>query len=283
MNNAERVRLAGETLSILREGRYTVNGAEVSLPDPTPMRQGTRLVTPDDSAALADALRERRDAVATVVEVTGETTFTAARRLAHTRPGAAVAALNFASARHAGGGFLRGSLSQEEDLCRASGLYLSLTQPQVAEYYRANARERSTLYTHHLIFSPQVPVFRGDGGALLSAPVGVNVLTAPAPNAGAVAVNEPLRLPLVEPTLRERARRVLGLAAQAGQSQLVLGAWGCGVFRNDPAVVVGVFRDLLRGEARGVFTHVTFAVLDRQPGQPTLTAFRAAWPDGRPT
>ncbi|MFC6592070.1 TIGR02452 family protein [Deinococcus lacus] len=208
-------------------------------------------------------------------EVTPETTFSAARRL---RAGAeAVAALNFASAKNPGGGFLGGAQAQEEDLCRHSALYASLTTPQAASYYAQNRQSGTALYTHHLIYSPAVPIFRDELGKLLETPVTVNVITAPAPNAGAVAQNSPAQLPQVRPTLRERAARVLGAAALTGQTHLVLGAWGCGVFRNDPAEVARIFRELLDGEARGVFGKVTFAIYDRSKDKATLGAFEAAF------
>lgn len=272
MNNAERILVAEETLRVLQAGQYPYLGQTVPLPDLTPMLSGTRLHTPQDAPTLLGALAARRGSFLTQVQVTEESTFQAARRLRE-RYGQ-VAALNFASARKPGGGFLTGALSQEEDLARCSGLYLSLTQPAAQGYYRTNMAEGSALYTHHLIYSPEVPVFRGEGAAFLPAPVTVNVITAPAPNAGAVAQNDPRRLPDVQPTLRERAALVLGVAAAHEQTHLVLGAWGCGVFRNDPVQVAGVFRDLLAHEAQGAFETVVFAVLDRQPSQAILRAFQ---------
>ena len=62
--------------------------------------------------------------------------------------------------------------------------------------------------------------------------------------------------------MRERVERVLGVAALHGPEALVLGAWGCGVFRNDPGQIAGLFRNALAGRFRGAFTHVVFAVLD---------------------
>nr|5ZDA_A Chain A, poly ADP-ribose glycohydrolase [Deinococcus radiodurans R1 = ATCC 13939 = DSM 20539] len=244
----------------------------VRLPGLAAMRQGTRLFTPEQGEDLREALRRRRGSFQTTCEVTSETTFAAARRLRE--KASALAALNFASAKNPGGGFLGGAQAQEEDLCRGSGLYFSLTSPQAEPYYAVNRQSHSALYTDHLIYSPQVPIFRDDAGQLLPAPVPVNIITAPAPNAGAVAQSRPEQLPQVLPTLRERARRVLGVAAWMEQTHLVLGAWGCGVFRNDPAGVARTFRELLEGEAQGAFEHVTFAVLDNHPQHPTLGAFR---------
>jgi len=81
--------------------------------------------------------------------------------------------------------------------------------------------------------------------------------------------------PGVPAVLAARAERVLAVAAAHGHRELVLGAWGCGVFRNDPAVVAATFAGCL-ARARGLFDHVVFAVLDHQRGTPALTAFARA-------
>ncbi|HVT71393.1 MAG TPA: TIGR02452 family protein [Trebonia sp.] len=66
------------------------------------------------------------------------------------------------------------------------------------------------------------------------------------------------------------------MAAAHGHRTLVLGAWGCGVFRNDPAVVATAFAGHL-DRTRGRFDRVVFAVYDRRAGTPVLDAFRAVF------
>ena len=99
----------------------------------------------------------------------------------------------------------------------------------------------------------------------------VSFLTAAAPNRGAVPRNQPADAERVAPALRTRARRVLAVAAAHGDRRLVLGAWGCGVFRNDPVTVADAFAAALTDTA-GWFDEVTFAVLDRADG-PVRAAF----------
>mmetsp|Transcript_136711 Transcript_136711/g.424724 ORF Transcript_136711/g.424724 Transcript_136711/m.424724 type:complete len:117 (-) Transcript_136711:15-365(-) len=62
--------------------------------------------------------------------------------------------------------------------------------------------------------------------------------------------------------MHERVLRVLDVFARHGARDIVLGAWGCGVFGNDPSTVAGIFRDKLLNEFRGRFRKVVFAVLD---------------------
>ncbi len=116
-----------------------------------------------------------------------------------------------------------------------------------------------------MIVAPRVPVFRDDEGTLLEQPWEMTVLTSPAPNAGSIASSQPQWLASLEPTFRRRIEMVLSAAVAFDQSALVLGAWGCGVFGNDPALVARLFGEFLLGEGRfaRAFTHVTFAVLDR--------------------
>jgi uncharacterized protein (TIGR02452 family) len=103
----------------------------------------------------------------------------------------------------------------------------------------------------------------------------VDFITSPAPNAGAILRNEPHNAEQIEPVLRERASKVLALAAHHGCNALVLGAWGCGVFRNDPKLVAQVFYDLLNpsGPFWGYFPMILYAVFDKSPQMNAYTAF----------
>jgi uncharacterized protein (TIGR02452 family) len=198
------------------------------------------------------------------VEVTNESTLAAARRL-----GGDVAALVFASARKPGGGFLNGAQAQEESIARSSALYSSLRA--AGEFYDYHRSHPELTYSDRVIYSPRVPVFRDDRGELIGEPYLVSFLTAAAPNRAAMAGNQPERLGEVPAVLARRARRILAVAAAHGHRRLVLGAWGCGVFGNDPAAVAGIFAGALADCPW--FDRVTFAVLDRGAGTPVLAAF----------
>jgi uncharacterized protein (TIGR02452 family) len=225
-------------------------------------RAGTRMHGPDPVPFPPAA------AAATVLEVTGESSLEAARRV----PGP-VAVLNFASARNPGGGYLRGAQAQEEALCRASALYTCLLRaPEFYDHHRAH---RDPFYTDRVIHSPAVPVFRDDRGRLLDEPYTAGFLTCPAPNAGVVLRTVPERASDLPRALAVRAERVLETAAAHGYRRLVLGAWGCGVFQNDPAQVAGAFHGLLGpgGRFAGTFEHIVFGILDRTPGAVVRAAF----------
>jgi uncharacterized protein (TIGR02452 family) len=209
-------------------------------------------------------------------EITPEKSTSAAARL-HA-DGRHPTVLNFASATKPGGGYLTGARAQEEDLCRSSALYRSLLcAPEFHDWHR---KHRDARYSHRLVWTPDVPVFRhADTHNLLATPYLTSFITAAAPNAGALATNHPAALPQVRSLLRERAARILALAAANRASTLVLGAWGCGVFKNDPADVANIFRGLLiGGPFDGHFEKVLFAVYDTSPAGETLRAFENAFP-----
>jgi uncharacterized protein (TIGR02452 family) len=150
---------------------------------------------------------------------------------------------------------------------------------EAREFYDHHRAHRDPFYTDRVIHSPAVPVFRDDRGQLLDEPYTAGFLTAAAPNAGVVLRTAPERAPELPGALAARAERVLETAAAHGYRRLVLGAWGCGVFQNDPAQVAGAFRALLTdgGRFAGSFEHVVFGVLDRTKGAVVLSAFERAF------
>ena len=268
MNREKRASMAKQTLAICEAGFYEApSGTRINIgSDLEKAKRGTVLYSPDKPPAQRTAQAK----LPTRFEVRNETTFQA---LSHLAGGGHVGCLNFASAKNPGGGFLNGSLAQEEALACASGLYPCLLQ--ALEYYERNRANRSALYLDLVIFSPLVPFFRNDAGQLLERSVLASVITAPAPNAGAVAQNEPDNQKHIEPTIRHRAELILAIAQSHGIEKLVLGAWGCGVFRNDPNTVADIFASLLapQGKFAGIFSEVVFAVFDRSEGQAIYRAF----------
>lgn len=219
--------------------------------------------------------------VLTSFEVTGESSLEAARRLV-SADGDPVAVLNFSSARNPGGGYLNGAQAQEEALCRASALYTCLLRARA--FYDHHRAHRDAFYTDRVIHSPGVPVFRDDRGGLLDEPFRAGFLTAAAPNAGVVLRAAPERAADLPGALAVRAERVLETAAAHGYRRLVLGAWGCGVFQNDPAQVARAFHGVLAGgRLDGYFDQVVFGILDRTPGRTTRAAFEHVFaPEPRP-
>jgi uncharacterized protein (TIGR02452 family) len=272
--------LAAETLQILERGAYfSPDGREIEIGHLLQASlSGTRCFDPDQLRRLRDeALAQPTPALETQFEVANETTLAGASYLRQRYPAARIGVLNFASARNPGGGWLRGSQAQEESLVRSSGLYTSLLQ--CPGYYEQHRASRNLLYSHRLIYSPASPVFRDDAGDLLPDPYLVDFLTSPAPNAAALRRKQPRAAAQIEPVFRERIALLLGAALHLQIEDLVLGAWGCGVFQNDPRLVVAAFHDALRQDHlfAGRFRSVRFSVLDTTAQQTTIGPFMAAF------
>jgi uncharacterized protein (TIGR02452 family) len=278
MTRSERAAWAEDTLRILQARKYSDESGrshDMSAAIDTCIT-GTRYFSIDDIAVLRETQRVAAFVPATtIIEVANETTLAGVRHLldAGTPP---VAVLNFASAKNPGGGFLGGSQAQEESLARSSALYAS--QQRAMIFYERHRASPSLLYSDAMIYSPQCPVFRDDAGRLLEAPQFASFITSAAPNAGAIADraadNRPHEADAIVETFDRRAEGVLALAAAQGYRRLVLGAWGCGVFRNDPRMVADVFAQHLRSDAyAGRFDTVRFSVFDATPVPRIFQAF----------
>ena len=199
----------------------------------------------------------------TTVQVRNETTLAACFRLLE--QGVRPLALNFANGLHPGGGFLHGALAQEETLCRSSALFMTIKNDPM---YAAHAERPLPDSTDWAILSRGVPVFRRDDGSALAKPVLVDFITCAAPYAPGVGQPESGDL------LRRRISRVLQIAFVFGHSALVLGAWGCGAFGNDPQRTAKDFREALETEFAGAFSQIVFAIADWSSERRFLGPFR---------
>lgn len=245
------VAVAKETLAILKKKSYTAPSGKIV--DISAALDGAvkGTILYHDQPTLPQLTCEVR------VEVTNETTAAAGARLV--AEGKDVVVLNFASARNQGGGFLAGAIAQEEDLCRASGLYVCLKSKPI--FYNENILKEDALYTDNVIYSPNVPFIRDVYGLFLEDSFTLSVISAPAPNVRAMTEPDDK---IIYNTTRNRARKILGIATKHGHKNIVLGAWGCGAFGNDPRMVANIFMELLKEIP--VFEHVCFAVYDtREP------------------
>jgi len=224
-------------------------------------------------AACASKLSIRPDArlpssepiafTVTRVQVTNETTLGASRRLVE--QGLRPLALNFANGIQPGGGFLDGARAQEEVLCRSSSLYQTLVGDSMYEEHRKRPLPDSTDWA---IYSPDVPIFRTDDGMELEHPWLLSFITCAAPYAPVIGQ------PQAGDLLQKRIHRVLAIAQSHGYFALVLGAWGCGAFANDPHRTAIDFRAALENDYAGVFSGIVFAITDWSPERRFLGPFR---------
>ena len=254
-----------DTMDQIRNNSDLLNATQLSV-------ERTRFYAPDNYPMF-----EKSKPAMGGIKVTRNTTFSAARDLHKTYPYKKIAVLNFASATNPGGGVTRGSSAQEESLCRCSTLYPTLTQSAMwNQFYFVNRADKNVLHTDACIYSPNITVFKDDSSIPRMMPpeewFSVDVISCAAPNLRNVVSNvynpesgEAVHLSAGElyQIHKQRARHILTVAAANKADVLVLGAFGCGAFANDPRVVADATFDALE-EFINCFDMVEFAIYCRK-------------------
>ena len=278
------IQTLNETLEILDRGQYCVNGKPVRLKLTGEKMREARVYLPDEVKRIAaEAVLPAATGWNCEYSCVNMDSFSSAARLnkedgkAHGENSTPVLVLNFANPVNIGGGVRVGAKAQEEDLCRKSSLLLSLEGGEAAAYYTYNRNLDTYMGSDALIISPWVEILRDADGALLEETETVAVLTCAAPMI--TRGMEGLSPAQYRDMLYGRIRGMLACAARSGYDTLVLGAWGCGAFGNDAALMSDLFRRVLedmRESAPGngdPFRRIEFAVLSRSATQYNFKEF----------
>ena len=254
----KRKEIAQETLGIQQQGAYEWNGTNIDFATrQRASEEGSFLLTPEQGRQLVAEMRPPGEGAMPDYRVVNQSTVQAIVEMA--REGHTPAVLNFASAKNPGGGFLNGAMAQEEALAASGGLYSTLLLHEA--YYTANRGCGTMMYTDHAIYSPEVVFFRDGQFDLLEHPVTASVLTLPAVNMGQVLLKGE-DTNRAKQVMKGRMRLCLAIFAKQKDTQLILGAYGCGVFRNSPDEVAGWWKELLEVEGYGrFFREIVFAVM----------------------
>ena len=206
---------------------------------------------------------KRRDL--TKISLINDRTFNAAKKYKLNHKNKKVCVLNFASATNPGGGVVNGSNAQEECLCRCSTLYHALKKEDIYnKYYKYNKDNFNYYYNNNIIYSKNISVFKEDTvlptfiedkkNWFLS-----DVITCAAPNLRNV---EKVNQNELRKILEDRIRYIIKVAIENKTDCLVLGAFGCGAFKNPPFIVASAFKKVLIDEGLlTYFDEVVFAVL----------------------
>jgi len=178
-----------------------------------------------------------------------------------------VLVLNLASSTHPGGQTRKGASAQEEDLCRRTSLLLSLESENAKKYYDYNNARKTRMGSDGVMISPSVEVLKDASAEMLQEPFPISVMSCAAPmiRMGLEGMSQQE----YETMLYNRIQGMLLVAASQGYRHLILGAFGCGVFGNDAAVVSDSFyRAITKFSYAGkgsdqLFESIDFAVLCR--------------------
>lgn len=197
--------------------------------------------------------------------------------------------LNFANEWKPGGGARLGTMGQEEELFRCTNYDDSLN-PFVNKTLADQLEKVGENPLYHIpetgaILSPRVTVFRNGSPdyAFLEKTFEVGMLASAAydlrPEKQGTVTASIMTLDY-ETGTKEKIRTQLGVAAKFGYTNLVLGAFGCGVFKNEPTKIAGWYNEILESEFPGVFEHITFAILvTKEAEQKNLQIFKETFRD----
>lgn len=191
-----------------------------------------------------------------------------------------VCILNFASAIKAGGGWLNGRIAQEEDIMRKTTLFPSIASQN--DFYQTHSKN-NPFYSNNIIYSPYIDIFKNDYLEYVS-PETISVITSPAINLTELkqgplwnnlqVYNAVNNCNVIEIVMKERIKKILEVAIDNGQTNLVLGAFGCGVFGHNPIDVSEYFYYVLKQlHYEEYFENIYFAVYDKTPQKQTFNIF----------
>jgi len=268
MNKNNRLQIAQNTIQIIEDGFYYKNNEKVEVRHAIENNiEKTFTIAPEEwKVIMSKPIIENNETAQIVVKNCSTMEAIIEERAAK------IAVLNFASAKNPGGGFLGGASAQEESLARSSSLYASLTKDTTM--YEYNKIQRTFLYSDYMIYSPATLFWYNDEGHLLEKEIIVDVITSPVPNKGAMLQHTRTEeIEQIKAVFIKRIEHVLQIANQQNIETLILGAWGCGVFRNEPEEVATLFRKVINEKYSNAFKKIVFAIRDSSEKKQVLNAF----------
>ena len=263
MSRFENIAVFEDTVSVCEKSSRLIEGIKTSRKTQIFIGEGVK---------LSDASKTPRFEKEAEIIISKKRTFEAAQDYA--KLGEKVAVLNFASSTNPGGGVVNGAGAQEECLCRISTLYFTLdTDENWKRFYNPHRKARTPLHNDDILYTKNITVFKSDTTSPKLLPENewydVDVITCAAPNLRENPSNRynsgdgNQRLILNNEELyslhENRDARIFDAAASQNVDVLVLGAFGCGAFMNDPKVVAKVMINLAKKYAHS-FKTIEFAV-----------------------
>ena len=263
MNNRVMLQdLAQKTIEISKNGKYQIGNRIYNFET----ENKTEIFKDCDFDRIKSCIELKEKFLNTQIEIKNEGTVDAVFRLSKdSDKNMSLGILNFASAYNPGGGFESGAMAQEECLAYCSDLYLKQVNGKGYEYYEKNRANRNPLYSDNMLMS-NVTFFRNSRFSLVGNHIMCNVLTSPAVNMGIVR-DRGGDVDKARNIMKNRMRKILYLFAYYNCTNIVLGAFGCGVFGNSPDDVAKYWYELLYEEnLKSYFEYISFSILDK-PGR----------------
>lgn len=264
-----RVKAFLNTVEIVNQGFYTTDrGEKITFPNLAHMTEGTWFYSTPVTVDTVPTWGHE-----TTVEVVNSDCLDACVRLI--KKGYNPAVLNMASGSNPGGGVLNGAGAQEETIFRRTNIFRSLYQftdrlemyPWFTHYiHRRPERERYPLDRNYGgIYTPFAMLFRegeNAGYRLMEKPEIMSFISVAGINRPQLRDAMHLADSMVGVT-KDKIRTILRIGLLHNHDCLVLGALGCGAFRNPPAHIARLFHEVFNEtEFKNKYRHICFAILD---------------------
>ncbi|MCQ2360391.1 MAG: TIGR02452 family protein [Paludibacteraceae bacterium] len=261
---AMRISVFNDTVECCSRGSYINKfGDTVTFPVTDGSADGTQFYTNKNACVISDIPTLTQGTEVSVINID---CLIAAKYLLDN--GYKPAVLNMASRHNPGGGVINGSGAQEENLCRRTTLHRSIFPYGEfgAKYGLGSTTARYPMdHTHGGIYTPEVWVIKDEEDKryqYLDTPYKISVITV-------AGVNNPdlddngLFTPQIAEAIRCKIRTIMRLGLKNGNDSLVLGALGCGAFRNPPEQVAVLFKEVFNEpEFKNKYRRIIFAILD---------------------
>lgn len=173
------------------------------------------------------------------------------------------AVLNFANPHNPGGGVYNGAMAQEECLCRSSNLYPCISNKNVFyDYYLYHKNMEHYFFSDRLIYTKGVTVFKGDSDVPPLMPKNewfqVDVITCAAPY---IAKRKYTNKAALKELFKGRIKNIFEAAIDNDVGVIILGAFGCGAFKNPPQIVARAFHEVIEeNNYDNYFKKIVFAI-----------------------
>ncbi|MCD8028366.1 MAG: TIGR02452 family protein [Erysipelotrichaceae bacterium] len=256
MKKQRNIQILNDTLNILENGSYIKDNHKVELHMNHKDMQEIQVFLPEDIDKLS---------ISSLKNTNHDCTYSCenidALSLAKNKQNEdKVLVLNLASATEPGGRTRKGASAQEENLCQRTSLLLSLESEDAQKYYEYNKALKTRMGSNAIMISPNVEVIKDNSFELLGEPFEIAVMSCGAPMIRLGL--EGLSQEEYEALLYKRIQGMLKIANLQNYHHLILGAFGCGVYGNDAAIVSDIFYKAIQDfNCNQLFDSIDFAVL----------------------
>lgn len=278
MNREDRILVARETIEISQSGVYFLNGEPIEISTNRDTKYYSSEYLKNMQSIFTDVFRNIKNDKVGSVSVKNESTVKTIFDIGDNDK--KIGVLNFASAYNIGGGFESGAMAQEEALAYCSNLaYIQSEEKEGLQYYKENKKLNYPIYTDGML-TGTVTFFRDENFNFVKRPIKSLVITAPAVNVSALRNKGDLNVSVPD-IMYNRMKYILELFVLNKCTDIILGAFGCGVFGNNPYDIAEIWKKLLyRDGFIKCFNSVIFSVLDNSKEKVNINSFKEKFERG---